>query len=115
MTDSELPKPDLLDLADLYAMDAVSGPERQSIERGLDAADDATVSEFEATVQGVRETLASLSVLDAQGPPAALESRVMRALDDAAETDQETLAITVEPAGGSPQPTTTPVAGVDLV
>ncbi|WP_068067846.1 RskA family anti-sigma factor [Nocardia xishanensis] len=76
---------DLLELAYPYAMDAVTEAERRLIERRRAAADRVCAAEFDATVDTVREILAALSVLDELAPPAELEDRLMRALDQTIE------------------------------
>lgn len=71
---------DLLDLAFPYALHAVDAAEGAEIEQRVRAADPATVRAFADTVRDVRETMAALSVLDAQAPPAGIEARILAAL-----------------------------------
>ncbi|SNY89646.1 hypothetical protein SAMN04244553_6665 [Nocardia amikacinitolerans] len=82
MNTPEQPEADLLELAYPYAMHAVTEFERKLIERRRAAAGRARAAEFDARVGSTRETLATLSILDALPPPAGLEDRLMRALDD---------------------------------
>ncbi|WP_067845117.1 RskA family anti-sigma factor [Nocardia lijiangensis] len=77
------PGADLRELAYPYAMHAVTDVERRRIERKRAVADRACAAEFDVTVGQVRETLAALSILDAVPPPAGLEHRLLRALEDA--------------------------------
>ncbi|TQM26295.1 RskA family anti-sigma factor [Nocardia bhagyanarayanae] len=88
MSTPEQPEADLLELAYPYAMHAVTEIERKLIERRRAAADRAWAAEFDAMVGETRETLAALSILDALPPPAGLEDRLMRALDDAVSRRQ---------------------------
>ncbi|MET8778841.1 hypothetical protein ABZV58_27880 [Nocardia sp. NPDC004654] len=83
MIPPEQPDADLLELAYPYAMHAVTEIERELIERRRAAADRTRAAEFDAMVGATRETLAALSILDALPPPAGLEDRLMRALDEA--------------------------------
>lgn len=83
MSDQEQARPDLLDLAYPYALDAVAEIERRHIDDRLRGASAATAAEFAALVRGVRETMAALSALDSRRPPAHLESAVLRAIDEA--------------------------------
>ncbi|MFC3966315.1 anti-sigma factor domain-containing protein [Nocardia jiangsuensis] len=83
MSDPEPARPDLLDLAYPYALDAVAEIERRHIDDRLRGADSATAAEFAALVHGVREAMAVVSALDARRPPAHLEHAVLRAIDAA--------------------------------
>ncbi|WP_405163998.1 anti-sigma factor [Nocardia sp. NBC_01499] len=83
MSENGRPATDLLELAYPYAMDAVAELERRTIEHRLRDADQATAAAFAAIVSGVRETMAVLTVLDATEPPPALETTLLRALDEA--------------------------------
>ncbi|MFG1796597.1 anti-sigma factor domain-containing protein [Nocardia sp. NPDC049149] len=85
MTERERPGTDLLDLAYPYAMDAVAELERRRIEQRLRDADPVVATAFTGIVSSVREALAALTVLDAVAPPPALESALLRALDDSPE------------------------------
>ncbi|MGK8505497.1 anti-sigma factor domain-containing protein [Nocardia asiatica] len=82
MTDTELCRADLLDLAYPYAMDAVAEIERRHIENRLAGADSTTAVAFAAAVRGIRETLAALSAAEARNPPPTLESKILRAIED---------------------------------
>ncbi|MFC8047647.1 anti-sigma factor domain-containing protein [Nocardia sp. NPDC057353] len=97
MSDPEPARPDLLDLAYPYALDAVAEIERRHIDDRLRGADPATAAEFTALVRGVHETMAMLSALDSRRPPARLENAVLRAIDEA--------------MGGAARATTSGVAG----
>ncbi|MEV0357689.1 anti-sigma factor [Nocardia sp. NPDC050697] len=83
MSDPEPARPDLLDLAYPYALDAVAEIERRHIDDRLRGADAATAAEFSALVREVRETMAAVSSLDSRRPPAHLEHAVLRAIDAA--------------------------------
>ncbi|UGT60431.1 anti-sigma factor [Nocardia asteroides] len=83
MSDPEPARPDLLDLAYPYALDAVAEIERRHIDDRLRAADAATAAEFTALVHGVHEAMAAVSALDARRPPAHVEHAVLRAIDAA--------------------------------
>ncbi|MFC8527632.1 anti-sigma factor domain-containing protein [Nocardia sp. NPDC057227] len=83
MSDPEPARPDLLDLAYPYALDAVAEIERRHIDDRVRAADSATAAEFIALVHGVREAMALVGALDSRRPPAHLEHAVLRAIDAA--------------------------------
>ncbi|WP_282785066.1 anti-sigma factor [Nocardia sp. CC201C] len=81
MSTTERPDLDLLELAYLYAIDAVSDEERAVIEERRERADRFTAAEFDATVVAIRDTMADLTVVDSVPPPVELEDRLLRALD----------------------------------
>lgn len=83
MPDTERDGADLLDLAPLYALDAVDEQERTTIEERLARADRAVAARFHDTVDRTHDVLAELSRLDATPPPPELEGRVLAALDRA--------------------------------
>ncbi|MFE3187984.1 hypothetical protein ACFXHA_03190 [Nocardia sp. NPDC059240] len=72
---------DLLELAYLYAMDAVTELERAVIEQRRQRADRATAAAFDEIVTRVRVALAMVVRFDSCPPPPELEDRVLRALD----------------------------------
>lgn len=72
---------DLLDLAPLYALDAVDERERAAIEERLGRADAVLAAEFTDTVGRTHDVLAELSAVDAVAPPPELEGRLLAALD----------------------------------
>lgn len=74
---------DLLDLATLYALHAVSTDERADIERRLSTAAPEITHAFTDEVRSVRETMALLSAGTAVEPPAHLRDRILTmAADD---------------------------------
>ncbi|MGW4248123.1 anti-sigma factor [Nocardia sp. NPDC004722] len=75
------PHTDLLELAYPYALDALSDADRRAVEHLLDHADEPTAAEFRSTVHDLRETLASMTLVDAVPAPAELESTISAALD----------------------------------
>ncbi|WP_067654505.1 anti-sigma factor [Nocardia harenae] len=105
MSDQEPARPDLLELAYPYALDAVAEIERRHIDDRVRGADAATAAEFSALVRGVRETMAVLSALDSRRPPAHLEYAVLRAIDAAMSAAVRTVNLSVgaveRPAAGA--------------
>ncbi|NEW45407.1 anti-sigma factor [Nocardia cyriacigeorgica] len=79
---------DLLDLAHAYALDAVTEAERDSIEQRLATCDPETRRTFDQIVRDVREAMGALSALDAQTPPAALEGRILDAIEVPGDRDE---------------------------
>ncbi|MFE3446001.1 anti-sigma factor domain-containing protein [Nocardia sp. NPDC059180] len=77
---------ELLDLAYPYALDALSDADRREVERLLDEADEPTAAEFRGTVRAVRETLASMTVIDAVPAPPNVEDALLRAIDEQSAT-----------------------------
>ncbi|MBB5918299.1 anti-sigma-K factor RskA [Nocardia transvalensis] len=75
------PHDDLPDLAYPYALDALTDAQRDQVERLLARADEETAAEFRATVREVRETLATMTAVDAVPAPAEVEAALQRALD----------------------------------
>jgi anti-sigma-K factor RskA len=71
---------DLLDLAVPYALDAVSDTEREQIESRLAAAGLPIADAFYDEVRAVRETMAMVSAVDAEEPPAQLRQRLLSAV-----------------------------------
>lgn len=76
---------DLLDLAYPYALDALPEDERRAVEDLLARTDESTAAVFRAMVRELRETLASMTVVDAVPAPPNVEETLQRALD--AEAD----------------------------
>ncbi|GAB2534945.1 anti-sigma factor [Nocardia heshunensis] len=75
------PPADLIELAYPYALDALSIAERRNVEQLLDGADEPTAAEFRSTVHDLRETLASMTLVDAVPAPAEVEYAIDAALD----------------------------------
>lgn len=84
MTDAPSPEHpddhDLLDLAHLYALDAVSDTERASIEHRLRVCDPDIRRAFDDIVRETREAMGALSILDAKAPPQELEGKILKAI-----------------------------------
>jgi len=89
----------LVDMAYLYAMDALTDSERLRVQRLLGRADAMTVTAFAAAVSGAYETLAALTILDTVPAPTDLEAKVLRALNAAPSTDRRPW-----PPGGPAEP-----------
>nr|MDQ5862485.1 anti-sigma factor [Actinomycetota bacterium] len=68
-----------VDLAELYALDAISDAERAAIDRYISAAPDAERSAFFERVRQARETLAMSFTAEAE-PPADLFARIVSQL-----------------------------------
>lgn len=75
------PDADLLEYAYPYALDALPDTEREALEERVRNADTAAAAEFRATVRDVRETLASLTIVDAHPAPPRVEESLQAALD----------------------------------
>lgn len=71
---------DLLELAEPYALDAVSEIERAQIERRVGAASAEVAAVFNTEVRAVHQTMAVLSNVTALEPPAALRERILAAI-----------------------------------
>ncbi|WP_425300834.1 RskA family anti-sigma factor, partial [Nocardia cyriacigeorgica] len=88
MTDAPSPEHpddhDLLDLAHLYALDAVSDTERASIEHRLRVCDPDIRRAFDDIVRETREAMGALSILDAKAPPQQLEAKILAAIAERA-------------------------------
>ncbi|GAB4588132.1 anti-sigma factor [Nocardia sp. IFM 10818] len=97
---------DLAEFAHPYALDALTEAERRSVEALLSRADEVDAASFRATVREIRETLATMTAVDAQDAPAALEASIQRALDEqiaaeaAAERSGRAPGMTPEPREG---------------
>ncbi|UGT62405.1 anti-sigma factor [Nocardia asteroides] len=72
---------DLLDLAPLYALNAVDQQERAAIEERLTRADAPLAARFADAVDRTHDVLGELSLVDAVPPPPELEGRLLAALD----------------------------------
>ncbi|MFC8046300.1 anti-sigma factor domain-containing protein [Nocardia sp. NPDC057353] len=81
MPDTDRDEADLLDLAPLYALDAVDAGERAAIDERLARADAPLAARFADTVDRTHDVLAELSLVDAVPPPPELEGRLLAALD----------------------------------
>ncbi|WP_280184219.1 anti-sigma factor [Nocardia cyriacigeorgica] len=88
MTDAPSPEHpddhDLLDLAHLYALDAVSDTERASIEHRLRVCGPDIRRAFDDIVRETREAMGALSILDAKAPPQQLEAKILAAIAERA-------------------------------
>lgn len=72
---------ELLELAALYALDAVSDGERSEIDRRVDAAPAEVAAAFNDELRAIREMMAVLSNLTAVEPPPALRERILSAIE----------------------------------
>ncbi|WP_067535646.1 anti-sigma factor [Nocardia crassostreae] len=72
---------DLGDLAQPYALDALTAVERQAVDELLSRATDAEAAAFRNTVRDIRDTLADMTIVDAHDAPPGLEASIQRALD----------------------------------
>ncbi|MGW6693894.1 anti-sigma factor [Rhodococcus sp. NPDC054953] len=72
---------DLLDLAHVYALDAVSEADRTEIAGRLGAAAPHTARAFARIVADTHETMALVAAGDAAAPPPELRERLLRAID----------------------------------
>lgn len=64
---------ELIDLAVVYALDAVSDAERRDIESRVAGADPEVAAAFDRETAAVRETMALMSAATATEPPARLK------------------------------------------
>jgi anti-sigma-K factor RskA len=80
MTHSQVPDPELLDLAVPYALHALSDSERNALEGRLAAAGLAMADAFYDEVRAVRETMAVVSAASAEEPPVELRGRLLSAV-----------------------------------
>lgn len=94
----------LLELATPYALHAVSDAERADIDRSVAAAPASIAAAFTNEVRAVRETMAAMSAAITAEPPEQLRAATLATVQP--DTGRRTtLAFTVEPGAGSPQPT----------
>ncbi|MEV0247095.1 anti-sigma factor [Nocardia sp. NPDC050712] len=75
------PHSELLELAYPYALDALSDEDRRAVEHMLEHADEPTADAFRSTVRDLRETLATMTVLDAVPAPPSVEQTLLELLD----------------------------------
>ncbi|MGY4540195.1 anti-sigma-K factor RskA [Arthrobacter sp. UYNi723] len=93
-----------VDLAELYALDAISDTERAAIDRYISAAPDAERSAFFERVRQARETLAASFTAEAE-PPADLFARIVSQLPSLAQLPADgPTAVTAAPAMPAAQP-----------
>lgn len=71
---------ELIDLAVVYALDAVSDAERRDIESRVAGADPEVAAAFDRETAAVRETMALMSAATATEPPARLRERLLDAV-----------------------------------
>lgn len=84
----------LLDLAYVYALDAVSEAERSDIAGRLGVAAPHTAQAFARIVGDTQETMALLTAGDAVAPPAELRARILKAIGiQSAERSSDELAL----------------------
>lgn len=93
-----------VDLAELYALDAISDAERTAIDRYISAAPDAERGAFFERVRQARETLATSFTAEAE-PPADLFARIVSQLPSLAQLPADGPTAAVAPAA-----TATPAA-----
>ncbi|WP_066907646.1 anti-sigma factor [Millisia brevis] len=72
---------DPVDLAPLYALDALDDVERRRLERALESAPAPVVAEFDRQVDQAREVMARIAEASAIEPPDRLRAEVLGALD----------------------------------
>ncbi|MBC2640122.1 MULTISPECIES: anti-sigma factor [unclassified Rhodococcus (in: high G+C Gram-positive bacteria)] len=75
-------QPDILDLAQVYALDAVDDQQRLDIDAAVRQAPPHMRREFDIAVRGVHETMAAQSASTAVDPPAHLLGRILDALPE---------------------------------
>lgn len=73
----ELSADEILDLAEVFALDALDDDERRDVVAGLAVADPAVRRRFDSVVTDVHETLAAHSAADAVEPPAHIHDALM--------------------------------------
>lgn len=86
-----------VDLAELYALDAISDAERAAIDRYISAAPDAERSAFLERLRQARETLAASFTAEAE-PPADLFARIVSQLPSLAQLPADGPITVVAPA-----------------
>ncbi len=86
--DRDLAEGRVLELAEVYALNAVSEEERANIEVYVSAAPDPLRRSFEERVRQARETLTATYALEEVEPPADLLSKIMARLPEQATRDQ---------------------------
>lgn len=104
-----------VDLAELYALDAISDAERAAIDRYISAASDAERTAFFERVRQARETLAMSFTAEAE-PPADLFARIVSQLPSLtqlpADGPTEVIAAPATPAAQPPAETLDELAAV---
>jgi anti-sigma-K factor RskA len=90
-----------VDLAELYALDAVSDAERDAIDRYISATSEAERSSFFERVRQARETLATSFTAEAE-PPAELFARIVSQLPSLTQLPAGVPAAAVEAAAQPP-------------
>ncbi|BBX83876.1 anti-sigma factor [Mycolicibacterium aubagnense] len=83
----------LLDLAYVYALDAVSEAERSDIAGRLGVVAPHTAQAFARIVGDTQETMALLTAGDAVAPPAELRARILKAIGIQSERSSDELAL----------------------
>ncbi|WP_354153486.1 MULTISPECIES: anti-sigma factor [unclassified Arthrobacter] len=102
-----------VDLAELYALDAITDTERAAIERYISASPDAERSAFFERVRQARETLATSFTAEAE-PPADLFARIVSQLPSLAQLPADgPAAVTAAPAATATPATQSPADGSD--
>jgi anti-sigma-K factor RskA len=104
---SDLESGRAVDLAELYALDAVNDAERDAIDRYISATSDAERRAFLERVRQARETLTTSFTAEAE-PPAELFARVVSQLPSLTQLPADVPAAGVEPAF---EPAAEPVDG----
>ncbi|NMO01960.1 anti-sigma factor [Gordonia sp. TBRC 11910] len=85
---SELTSEQLLDLAEVFALDALDDDERRDVVAALASAPPAVRRRFESVVAEVRQTLAEHSTVDAVEPPAHVHDALMDQVSPSDGTDE---------------------------
>lgn len=93
---------DLLDMAPVFALDAVTPAERDQIEAQLAEAETEIAERFAAEVRDIHETLAVMSAATATEPPPALRERLLAEIAEDASTGHTEPA--PEPEADAPAP-----------
>lgn len=102
-----------VDLAELYALDAVSDAERDAIDRYISATSEAERSSFFERVRQARETLATSFTAEAE-PPAELFDRIVSQLPSLTQLPADVPAAAVEAAAKPPAGPTDDLAAARL-
>lgn len=99
-----------VDLAEIYALDAISDAERAAIDRYISAASDAERSSFLERVRQAREALAASFTAEAD-PPSDLFARIVSQLPSLTQLPTDGPAVTAAPA--TTPPAARPAEAVD--
>jgi anti-sigma-K factor RskA len=102
-----------VDLAELYALDAVSDAERDAIDRYISATSEAERNSFFERVRQARETLATSFTAEAE-PPAELFARIVSQLPSLTQLPADVPAAAVEAAAQPPAGPTDDLAAARL-